>query len=143
MLCFRRCQDDDDADDVVTTEWCGAMRFNTLPLHGLNDIYPPDTCPHKKNYNREYLRSPNLNRNLTLNLNAITLNPKRQNATQPLPVSFTVSTVHLPNHIISPISLFIPLLSFFSVCVVLFTTSLSFCIDYLLCMLTVFVLGLL
>jgi len=55
--------------------------------------------------------------------------------------SFTVPTVHLPNHIISLISLFIPLFTLF--CVVLFTTCVSFCTNYLLSMLIMFILGLL
>jgi len=53
--------------------------------------------------------------------------------------SVTVSTVHLPNHIISLISLLIPLLTF--LCAVLFTTRVSFCINYSLCMRTMFILG--
>ena len=40
--------------------------------------------------------------------------------------SVTVSTVHLPNRINSPVGLFIPLFSLY-LCVVLFTTCVSFC----------------
>jgi len=45
-------------------------------------------------------------------------------------------TVHLPNHIISLISLFMPLFCFVFFCVVLFITRVSFCINYLLCRMT-------
>ena len=50
-------------------------------------------------------------------------------------------TQHLLNHIISLISLLIPLFTF--LCVVLFTTRVPFCTNYSLCMLIMFTLGLL